>query len=338
MKFNAVVGNPPYQIMDGGAQASSSPIYNYFVESSKKITSQYVSMIMPSRWMIGGKGLDQFRDSMIHDRRVEKLYDFLDGKEIFNNVDIKGGICYFLFNKEYNGKCSVMTITNDEVIVSNRYLADEKDDIFIRFDVLVQIKKKIQNSGRIMLDSIVSARKPYGLEAETMLKASKYNLPNFSNTPIKNGYEIFGLGEKAKRTWKYIPNNYPLPKISPCLMKYKVFIAEAYGCGAIGEVPSTPGQLCTETFLEIGPFETKIEAENMIKYIKTKFFRCLVGIQKQTQHTTKKAYRFVPMINLKNNEEIDWSKSVTEIDNQLFNMFDFNDKEVKFINSNIKDM
>lgn len=343
MKFNAVVGNPPYQIMDGGAQASSSPIYNYFVESSKKISSQYVSMIMPARWMIGGKGLDQFRDSMIHDKRVEKIYDYLDGKEIFNNVDIKGGVCYFLFNKEYNGKCSVTTITNDEIIVSDRYLAEEKDDIFIRLDVLVQIKEKIQSSGRIMLDSIVSASKPYGLRAETMLKASKYNLPDFSNTPIKNGYEILGLGEKAKRTWKYIPNNYPLPKISPCLMKYKVFIAEAYGCGAIGEVPSTPvlstpGQLCTETFLEIGPFETKIEAENMIKYIKTKFFRCLVGIQKQTQHTTKKVYRFVPIINLENNEEINWSKSITEIDNQLFNMFNFNENEVKFINNNIKDM
>lgn len=146
-----------------------------------------------------------------------------------------------------------------------------------------------------------------------------------------------------KRTWKYLPKDYPLPKKSPCLFKYKVFIAEAYGCGAIGEVPSTPvlstpGQLCTETFLEIGPFNTPSEAENVIKYIKTKFFRALVGIQKQTQHTTQKVYRFVPLLDFATNNDIDWTKSTTDIDKQLFEKYGLDNEEREFVETNIQEM
>lgn len=146
-----------------------------------------------------------------------------------------------------------------------------------------------------------------------------------------------------KRTWRYLPKNYPMPKKSPCLNKYKVFMAEAYGCGALGEVPSMPvlakpGQLCTETFLEIGPFESEIEAANLIQYIKTKFFRTLVGIQKQTQHTTQKVYRFVPMQNFTENSDIKWGESIDSIDKQLFKKYGLSKEETEFIEKNVQEM
>lgn len=288
--------------------------------------------------MAGGKGLDDFRSSFINDKHISQLNDFTNCKECFPNNDIKGGVCYFLWDRDHNDKCQITTHYSNEIKTSERYLKEEGCDIFIRDEILIDILKKVRAKNKKTLDTIVSARKPYGLEAETMVSAKKYKLPEFSDTKIDNGFEIFGLGEKMKRCWKYIPHDYPIPKISPCLYKYKVFIAEAYGCGSIGEVPSTPLQLCTETFLEIGPFDNEIEATNMIKYIKTKFFRCLVGIQKQTQHTTQKVYRFVPMQNFTDNSDINWNNSIENIDIQLFTKYNLNDDEKKFIEDNIQEI
>ena len=349
MKFDIIIGNPPYQLSDGGAQASARPIYNLFIDQAKTLKPKYLCMIIPSRWMIGGKGLDDFRESMISDRHIRSLVDYVNPKECFPNNDIKGGVCYFVWDRDYDDKCHITLHTATGEKKSVRYLKEKGLDIYVRDETLLNIMKKVvAGQGGKMLDSIVSARKPYGLEAETMLSASKYGLPPFSDKKIKGGYEIFGLGEKQKRTWKYLPKNYPIPKISPCLNKYKVFIAEAYGCGAIGEVPSTPvlstpvlstpGQLCTETFLEIGPFDTELEAANVIKYIRTKFFRALVGVQKQTQHTTQKVYRFVPIINFKDNSDINWNASISDIDNQLFNRYQLDNDQIEFINQNIQEM
>ena len=343
MKFNAIVGNPPYQQMDGGAQASASPLYNYFVEASKQINPDYISLIMPSRWMVGGKGLDAFRSSMIHDKRISKLFDYLDGKDVFNNVDIKGGVCYFLYDKKSNEPCDIYTIGNNVKTYSKRYLANDNEDIFVRLSILISIKNKVLIKDDIMLDRIVSSRNPYGLAGDTMYRASKYNLPEFSNKPYKDGYDVIGLDETSKRSWKYLKKDYPIPKFSECLNEYKVFVARAYGCGAIGEVPSTPvlgtpRQLCTETFIEMGPFKSKIESKNLMKYIETRFFRCLVGVQKQTQDATKKVYRFVPMQDFTNNSDIDWSKSINEIDKQLYKKYKLSEEEINFIEENVKEM
>ena len=342
MKFDAIVGNPPYQVMDGGAQASATPVYNKFTELSIKLSYGYVSLIMPSRWMTGGKGLDEFRDSMINDKNIVKLYDYINSKDCFPNVDIKGGVCYFLRDCYIEDKCEVHTLNVDGENITKRFL-NNGENIFIRDSNLIKIKENVETITNVFMESIVSASKPYGLRAETMLNASKYGLPNLSNDKIHDGYRILGLGEKQKRMWKYIPKDYPIPKDNIALNKYKVFIAEAYGCGAIGEVPSTPvlstpGELCTETFLQIGPFETKLEAENVIKYIKTKFFRALVSIQKQTQHTTKKAYRFVPLQDFTDKSDIDWSKTIPEIDQQLYKKYNLTKEEINFIESKIKPM
>ncbi len=342
MKFDAVVGNPPYQVMDGGAQSSAKPVYHLFIDCAKEITNNCVSMIVPSRWMTGGKGLDQFRSKMINDKSFKVLHDYANSSECFSGVDIKGGVCYFLWKSNYQGKCTCYRHDSSEVRQTSRFLCEEGDDIFIRDDRLVGIKDKVWLVSEKSVASIVSASKPYGLRAETMRNAKKYGLPDFSNAPIEGGYNVLGLIDGSKRGWKYIPKDYPLPKMT-CKDKYKVFISEAYGCGEIGEVPSTPVlgtpvDICTETFLQIGPFDNRKDASNFIKYIKTKFFRALVGIKKQTQHTTQKVYKYVPIQNFTEKSDIDWSKSIPEIDRQLYEKYGLSQEEIDFIESKVKPM
>lgn len=343
MKFDIVIGNPPYQLDDGGAQSSSIPIYQLFVEQSIALQPKYIGLIMPSRWMTGGKGLDDFRYEFIHDKHIKILNDFKNEKECFPNNEIKGGVCFFLWDKDYVGKCDIITHSPDGVDKTKRYLKEDGCDIYIRDKILISIRKKAGSLKEDTFNTIVSARKPYGLEAETMVIPEKFGLSAFSTTKIDDGYEILGLNEKMKRVWKFLPVNYRLPKKSSCIDKYKIFIAEAYGSGKMSDIPSSlviakPKQICTETFLEIGPFDTENEAQNSAKYMKTKFFRVLVGIQKQTQHSTAKAYRFVPLQNFKDNSEIDWSLSISEINQSLYKKYQLSDDEISYIEKYIKEM
>lgn len=342
MKFDFAIGNPPYQEHDGGAQASARPVYQYFSESVKDIANVHC-FIQPSRWMTGGKGLDDYRDSMIHDRHIKYLCDFADSSVVFPNVEIKGGVCVYIRDLSYEGDCKCIRHDNNGVSESFRPLCDGDDDIFIRDPILVSIKNKLGDIENNTLSSIASARKPYAFAAEAMHKASKYGLPEFCNEPQKNGFKILGLGNNQRRAWKYLPKDYPIPRMNDGLMKFKVFVAEAYGRGEIGEIPSAPvlalpGDLCTETFLQIGPFDTKTEAANLISYIKTKFFRTLVGIKKQTQHTTQKVYKYVPLQDFTKKSDIDWSKSISNIDQQLYKKYGLTDKEIDFIENTVKEM
>lgn len=349
MKFDIIIGNPPYQLSDGGAQASARPIYQLFVQQAISLKPKYISMIMPSKWMIGGKGLDSFRAEFISDKRIKVLHDFMNPKACFPNNEIQGGVCFFLWDEKYSGECSITTHLIDCEKKSQRFLQEEGCDIYIREEILISIKNKASSLKEKTFDSMVSASKPYGFRAETMLSAKKFGLPEFSKTCIEGGYEILGLGEGKRRIWKYLPNNYPLPKTSACLNTYKIFISEADGAaGQIGNpVPARiigkplvvkPKTLCTETFLEIGPFSTENEADNAAKYIRTKFFRTLVGIQKQTQHTTAKVYRFVPLQDFTENSDIKWNEPIDSIDKQLFIKYKLSKEEIDFIEKNIQEM
>ncbi|MCM1533586.1 MAG: Eco57I restriction-modification methylase domain-containing protein [Corallococcus sp.] len=324
MKFDVIISNPPYQLSDGGAQASAKPIYQLFVNAAKKLKPKYLTMIIPSRWMTGGKGLDEFRNEMIHDRHISKLHDFIDSKECFSGVDIKGGVCYFLWDRDKSGMCDITTHTANEILNSTRYLCDDNDNIFVRDCRMISIKNKVAALNEKTFADIVSSRKPYGLSSDFFKNPQKFGLPSLSDKPIDGGYSILGL-ENLKRVTKYIPKNYPLPK-NDGLNKYKVFISNSYGCGAIGEVPATPvlatpGELCTETFLEIGPFDTRLEAENCLSYIKTKFLRLLVGIRKMTQHATKEVYKYVPMQDF----HIEWN------DEMLYQKYNLTQDEINYI-------
>lgn len=331
MKFDVIIGNPPYQLSDGGAQASAKPIYQFFVQQAKKLKPRYLTMIIPARWMTGGKGLDDFREETIHDKHFAVLHDFANSEDCFTGVDIKGGICYFLWDRDKEQKCDIYRHDSNGISSSKRYLVEDDDDIFIRYPELVSIKNKVWKYNAESFETIVSSRKPYGLASDFFANPAKFGLPPVSDRPIKDGYSILGL-YALKRVTKYIPNNYPLPK-KDGIKKYKLFITNSYGCGEIGEGPATPvlatpGELCTETFLEIGKFDTLVEAKNAMSYLKTKFFRCLVGIRKQTQHATKQVYHYVPMQ--------DFSKPWT--DKELYAKYNLSQEEIDFIETMIKPM
>ena len=331
MKFNAIIGNPPYQIMDGGAQASSMPVYQYFVDASKELNPDYISMIIPSRWMTGGKGLDDFRQEMIKDKHIAKLFDHFNGKDCFTNVDIKGGVCYFLWDKENNKECNITTYTESEILNSQRYLSNEDDDVFVRDYRLIDINNKVKSFQEESFENIVSARKPYGLGGDVFKDTSKYGLPKFSEKPIENGITIIGLDEKLKRVKRYSDIDYPFPK-TDMINDYKIFITRNYGNGKMGEVPAnpiiaTPKMACTETFIQIGAFKTEQEARNCFSYMKTKLFRLLVGIRKQDQGASRAVYRLVPIQ--------DFSESWN--DEKLYKKYNLSKDEIKYIEENVEE-
>jgi len=342
MKFDAIVGNPPYQMSDGGAQASATPVYNLFVNVSKKLNANYISMIMPSRWMTGGKGLDKFRDDMIHDKHFLVLHDYTNSKNVFPSVDIKGGICYFLRDRDKEDKCKIYRHDSENVKYSCRNLVEDGDEIFIRNSELITIKNKVAEKDNSSFENIVSPLKPYGLRGDIFKDYSKYNLPNMLDYPINNGLTVYGLDEKLKRVTRYADINYPLPK-RDYVKGYKLFMSRNQGSGNFGEEFSTPifakpNDCCTETFVVIGLFDTEKESQNCWQYIKTKFFRAMVGIRKQDQGASKSIYHYVPLQDFTYKSDIDWSKSVAEIDKQLYKKYNLTQEEIDFIEKTVKPM
>ncbi|MDD3187848.1 MAG: Eco57I restriction-modification methylase domain-containing protein, partial [Bacilli bacterium] len=361
MKFDCIVGNPPYQENDMGIReegasinSSASPLYDKFTVNAQKITNQYVSLIMPSRWMAGGKGLDNFRRQMLEDTKIKKLFDYPSDGQVFENVSIKGGVCYFLWDNKYNDKCKITINNKDGIVVSDRFLNDGESGVFIRDNELISINKKVWNKTKVNIEnsvaSIISSRKPYGLATDTIMHPTKYGLSKVYSTKkdaIGKGIkeeeiiELIGL-LKNTRVIKYVDKE-EIKVGLDTIDKYKIFVPKAYGCGAIGEViPTpilgTPIQICTETFLRYGCFDKKEDAESALKYLKTKFFRCLVGINKLTQDSPNRVYKNVPIQDFTNNSNIDWTKSITEIDKQLYEKYKLNEAEIEFIETRIKEM
>ena len=330
ISFDAIIGNPPYQIMDGGAQASATPVYNTFVEIAQKINPEYLSIIMPSRWMTGGKGLDKFRRKMIRDKHIIKLVDYFDASACFPNVEIKGGVCYFLWNKSVEDKCEIITHIDNSILQSHRYLCENSDEFFIRDNRLISIKEKVAVLAEPTFNTLVSSMKPYGIRGDAFKDTEKYGLPEFSSEVIEDGYSIIGLNEKLRRVVKYMGKDYPLPK-RDMLHDYKIFITRNYGIGELGEIPSSPvlaepGMACTETFVQIGPFSNQQEMENCFSYMKTKFFRLMVGIRKHDQGAGKSVYSLVPLQ--------DFNKSWT--DEELYKKYNLSPEDIDFIEQKIK--
>lgn len=331
MKFDAVVGNPPYQVLDGGAQASATPVYNLFVEAAKKMAPAYISMIMPARWFAGGKGLDAFRADMINDKRISVLHDFLDAVDCFgSSCEIKGGICYFLWNKYYNDKCKILTHKDGNITVQHdRTLGEGGGDVFIRYAEGVSVVHKVQAQSTDTFDNYVSSQKPFGL------RTFVHGTPNAFPGSVKL-YERGGIG--------YIDKKLANKNIE-WIDKYKVFISAAYNAGdsyphqILGKpILGEPNSCCTETYVVIGPVSSQVIALNVIAYIKTKFFRFLVMLKKSSQHAAAIVYSFVPLQDFTEHSDIDWGKSIAEIDQQLYRKYNLSDDEIAFIEKMIKPM
>ncbi len=319
MKFDVIIGNPPYQLDDGGAQASATPIYQHFVNVAKKLSPRYMSFIIPARWYSGGKGLDEFREEMITDKRIRVLHDYLNSDECFAGVEIKGGVCYFLWNRDHTGPCSIVTHQNKEVFTSERYLKENGADTFIRHSMGVNILRKVQAFGEPSFSPLVSSQRPFGMR--TFVKGKKNSFRG-SVTLYQNG----GIG--------YIPED-AITRNESWLPLWKVYISAAYNAGdnyphqILGK-PLLGGSMtcCTETYLVIGPFNSEEEARNVSSYISTCFFRFLVSLIKISQHATAKVYSFVPLQ--------DFSKAWT--DEELYAKYGLTGEEIAFIESMVKPM
>lgn len=348
MQFDVVIGNPPYQVNDGSGASddASNPIYQEFVYSSKLLDSRYVSIIMPSKWMVGGKPvLKPFRKYMMDEKHIVKIIDYENDREVFPTAHNDGGICYFLHDTLYDrsGKLEyVYHLTNGNIIQSDRTLKDGNSDIIIRDNRRFSIINKAVAKGPLFKD-IVSLTRPFGIRKDLFNSPERYSKSGLSTSPFEGSVKIYGVkGIKggAKRTIGYIKRSV-LSKNADVIDKFKLFFTTSYSTNAT--IPPQPiigdkGEVCTETFLIVGPFDTKDEQLNCKKFLETKFFRILLFFGKGTMQVSRDVFRFIPLLNFTNNSNIDWSKGIDEIDQQLYKEYGLDDTEVAFIESMIKPM
>ena len=342
MKFNAVVGNPPYQVMDGGASASAKPIYNRFVDVAKKIKPNYLSMVMPTRWYAGGKGLDEFRDEMLNDSHIQELHDYLNPADLFPNTNIRGGVCYFLWNNGYNNETKLTKVvthqTNAAPIVVVRSLKSDGADTFIRHGIAILIIEKVSNCiDYKSFSSYISVLRPFGFRGY-FINNEKFR---HESEGLKEPIICYGRGKvvgyvekeeiKVKKEW---------------ISNYKVYTPRANNIGTelnddnlntfIGE----PNTICTESYIVVGA-ELNLNytsAQNLKKYFTTRFVRFQHSLTKASQDATAKTYKFVPLQDFTSTSDIDWSKSIPEIDKQLYAKYKLTEAEIAFVESMIKPM
>lgn len=335
MQFDVIIGNPPYQLADGGGTGTSAiPIYNTFVDQAKKLNPRLLSMVIPSRWFTGGKGLDEFRKSMLEDNRLRSIDDFVFASDIFPGVALKGGVCYFLWERDNRGPCRVATHFKDEPpSVSIRPLLEEGANVFVRFNKGLSILKKViavENgttdslllSDDIRFDRLVSTRKPFGLNSKFRGKIAQG----------ANDVLVYQSGESG-----YTPRD-SLAKGIDLIDKWKVFVGfAAPGTGNKDTYPhkiistpflGEPGSISTETYLCIGPFDSKIEAESVLSYLSCRLTRLLILLHKPSHNTTRRVYTFVPTQ--------DWTQNWT--DEALYEKYGITDSEIAFIEKVVRPM
>lgn len=304
MKFDVIIGNPPYQLNDYGSGASASPIYQYFIEQAKKLQPQHLIMIVPARWYAGGKGLHEFREAMLSDKRLATLVDFQEARDVFPNVEIKGGVCYFHWKKNHVGNVNV--ISNSALGKDCLVRSLNEFDVFVRLNKAIPILKKVLAKKHISFSSIVSSRKPFGLGT---------NFNEFKDVEFSEAIKIYtkngriGFLEKDK-----IPFGM---KLIDC---HKIFLSKAYGAGygyphQIINKPiiADPDSCCTETYLVIGPFDNETHTFNAENYLKSKFARFLIYLRKLTQDNPKDKFNFLPKMDF----TLNWNDEKL---NEFFNL------------------
>jgi adenine-specific DNA methylase len=334
MQFDVIIGNPPYQLSDDGFGTSAAPIYQHFVEQAKALEPRYLAMVIPARWFAGGKGLDEFRESMLSDNRLRSIDDFLSASDVFPGVGLKGGVCFFLWDRENSGPCLVTTHYKDEPpSIASRQLLEKGADIFIRFNEGLSILRKVvavesaePNSLALpetkSFDRLVSSRKPFGLETTFKGKVAK----------DAGDVLVFQNGGKG-----YIPRK-SIPAGAHLVDKWKVYVGRAApGTGNRDTYPhkiistpfvGEPGTISSETYLCIGPLSSKKQAESILSYLSCRLTRLLILLHKPSQDTTRKVYTFVPTQ--------DWTRKWTDQD--LYAKYALTASEIAFIEKIVRPM
>lgn len=334
MQFDVIVGNPPYQLDDGGFGTSAAPIYQFFVEQAKKLEPRYLAMIIPSRWFAGGKGLDEFREAMLKDDRLREINDYLSASDVFPGVGLKGGVCYFLWDRDNPGPCRVSTNFKDwPVSTATRPLLEKGADIFIRFNEGLSILKKVvavetgQSKSLLLpegkrFDRLVSSRKPFGLETKFKGKDTQragdvlvYQKGGTGYTPRK----AITTGTDLIDAWKVYTG-----RAAPGTGNRDTYPHKILSTPFVGE----PGSISSETYLCIGPFASKNEAKSVLSYLSCRLTRLLILLHKPSQDTTRKVYTFVPTQ--------DWTKDWTDAD--LYAKYKLTANEIAFIEKIVRPM
>lgn len=321
MKFDVIIGNPPYQMSDGGNGKSARPIYQLFVEQAKKLRPRYMAMIVPSRWFSGGKGLDDFRKSMLSDKRMKKIVDYENFKDVFPGVDLAGGACYFLWERDYNGMCEVVNFSKDKPISMMRYL--DENETFIRQNMAVEIVKKISAQHTEFLSRRVSARKPFGLPSNYAPLSSGIPCYFVQRIGLKYANKADVTDSKGYlNKWKFLIPAAPIAGQTDFSKPVRFFYD---GNTRIAK----PGECCTESWLVAGAFETEQETLAYKSYIFTKTVRFLLLQTVVSQHISTKSFCFVPELG---------KYSGFYTDDMLCTMWDITPDEYAYIDSKISDI
>ena len=319
MKFDVVIGNPPYQLESGGHAAQAVPIYHLFVEQAFRLKPRYVAMITPSRWFAGGMGLDAFRQRMLDSRNFRNLVDFPAAAELFPTVEIKGGVSYWLWDRDYDGDCEVVRVNQGVRGNPSHRLLGEHGDVFVRFNEAIPILQKVQSKDLGTIESWVSQTNPFGIAT---------NFKDYQEKNFEGSLGLYGNGGKYYIQKTQVPSN------THWVEKWKVLTSKGYNGGdafphkIIGDpILAEPGSVCSMTYIIAASFDYESEARNFASFLQTKFARFLIALRKNTQHITRSSFKFVP--------ELSMDKKWT--DEELFEYFGLTQEEQDFISSIVRE-
>jgi len=322
MQFDVIIGNPPYQMKGGAGGSSDSSIYHLFVEQAKKLEPRFLSMVVPSRWLAGGRGLEEFRKKMLNSGQLFRLIDFPVSKEVFPNVEVKGGICYFLWSAAHKGPCKVTVVRGGEESSSLRQL--DEFDVFVRDPRAVGILRKVLKFGETPITEILTADTPFGIAT---------NFEEFHDKK-KAGDVALHYVRSGKRYIGYVPRSI-ITKNADLISKWKVLVPKAGSDGG-QKIPdvvlgkpwlSSPPSVATQTFLAFCA-ASKEAAQSIESYYRTKFFRHLVSLRKLTQDALRPMYSWVPVQA--------WDREWT--DKALYKKYGLTKEEIDYIETVIRPM